>query len=219
MTDTVSFGLAPLDSVDAQYIRQWRNDYSIWRWCRQSDFISDVEQDNWFESQALDPSIRMYKVVRSTSGELGTRTAGVCGFTSINMLSRHAEFSLYIAPDHQKKGCGKIALALLLAHGFSNLGFNMIWGEVIAGNPAMKLFKEIGFKLDGVRRHFYWKDGGLYDASIISITAGEWDVRTNRARGDNAQSGDNDISGLPDLGPEQAPNRAFDSADISDIQT
>lgn len=187
MKQDLTLNLAPLDSTDCASIRAWRNDYQIWRWCRQSDFISDVEQAAWFERQAKDPSIKMYKVTRQHGGNL--ITVGVCGFTSINMLSRHAEFSLYIAPEFQGKGYGRTALALLLMHGFTNLGFNMIWGEVIAGNPALNIFAAMGFKGDGLRRQFYWKDGAVHDAHLISMTVGEYYDRINSARNKPSDAG------------------------------
>lgn len=207
MKQDLTLNLAPLDSTDCAAIRAWRNDYQIWRWCRQSDFISDVEQSAWFERQAKDPSIKMYKVVRLHGGT--PITVGVCGFTSINMLSRHAEFSLYIAPEFQGKGYGRTALALLLMHGFTNLGFNMIWGEVIAGNPALNMFAAIGFKGDGLRRQFYWKDGAVHDAHLISMTVREYYDRINFARNQPADTGGAD-SGDSAKAPPESPGPAVE---------
>lgn len=200
MKQDLTLSLAALDSTDCVVIRAWRNDYQIWRWCRQSDFISDVEQAAWFERQVKDPSIKMYKVTRQHGG--GLITVGVCGFTSINMLSRHAEFSLYIAPEFQGKGYGRTALALLLMHGFTNLGFNMIWGEVIAGNPALNIFAAMGFKSDGLRRQFYWKDGAVHDAHLISMTVREYYDRINSARNKSADTGGADHSASMEQAPE-----------------
>ena len=205
--------LSALDSTDCDAIRVWRNDYQIWRWCRQSDFISDVEQSAWFERQAEDPTIKMYKVVREHAGQ--SITVGVCGFTSINMLSRHAEFSLYIAPEFQGKRYGLTALGLLLMHGFSNLGFNMIWGEVIAGNPALNMFAAVGFKGDGLRRQFYWKDGAVHDAHLISMTVREYYDRINSARNQPADAGGPDLS----LVSEAAPGPVGDSAQSEQATT
>lgn len=169
--------LAALDSRDCEQIRRWRNDYSIWRWCRQNDLISDVEQETWFERQSKDPTIKMYKILAFVDHV--ERTVGVGALTSIDQLNQRAEFSLYIAPSEQRKGYGTLGLQLLLEHGFKNLNLRQIWGESFEGNPALLIFDKLGFKLDGTRKQFYWKDGKFLDAHLISLTREEWYARSN----------------------------------------
>lgn len=169
--------LAPLDSTDMGIIRMWRNDYKIWKWCRQNDLISDYEQKVWFEKQAKDPTIKMYKLILSFLNEKKEQQMihfGVCGFTSIDLINRHAEFSLYVAPAYQGLKLSECALRCLLEHGFKNLGFHVIWGEVFEDNPAMRVFEKVGFKYDGTRRDFYFRDGKFISSELISIVEDEW---------------------------------------------
>ncbi len=170
----VDFGieLAKVDSTDMDLLRGWRNNYNIWKFCRQSDLISDVEQDAWFRSQSADPSIRMYKIMRRVEGM--KIAVGVCGLTSIDWLNRRAEFSLYVGPEHQRKGYGREGLKILLVHAFLNLGLEQVWGESFDQNPARIMFEELGFQKDGVRRSFYFKDGRFIDAHLYSILRQEW---------------------------------------------
>jgi RimJ/RimL family protein N-acetyltransferase len=108
---------------------------------------------------------------------------GVCGFTSINGPNASAEFSLYIAPEHQGKGYGRKALALLVGHGFVDFGFKRIWGEVFEGNPAMKMFHKVGFKVDGTLRSSYWKEGAWIDSHMVSILDDDWiDLQSKKPR-------------------------------------
>lgn len=163
--------LLPLDSSDMATIRAWRNHPGVWRWCRQHDMISDYDQERWFKRQAEDPSIKMYKIGTSQG------PVGVCGLTSIDPVNRRAEFSIYIAPEHQRKGLARRALNTLMAHGFRNLGLHNIWGESFDGNPAQDLFRELGFKEEGRRRNFYFRDGRFIDASLFSILEHEWKLQ------------------------------------------
>lgn len=158
--------LNPEHMVDA---RKWRNDPRVFRWCRQTDIISETEQARWFEAQDKDPRIKMYSVW--AKGKM----VGVCGFTSIDMMARHAEFSLYIAPDFQRRGYAQSALKTLLKHGFLTLGLNQIWGECLDKNRALSIFITVGMKHDGKRRQFYFKDGALWDAHLVSISRDEWE--------------------------------------------
>lgn len=182
MNINVTIELRALDSTDAVRVREWRNDYRVWRWCRQSELISDVDQLAWFERQSKDPTVKFYGVWLRVG--TGSELVGVAGFTSICTLNRRAEFSLYIAPERQRQGLGKQALSVLLTHGFKNLGLEQIWGEVLHGNHAIKVFKDLGFKLDGKRRAFYFKDGQTWDAYLISILRSEWDERNRSPKPD-----------------------------------
>jgi RimJ/RimL family protein N-acetyltransferase len=164
--------LGALNWEVAEYARHWRNDPRIMRWCRQTDFISEAEQEAWFKRQSEDPSIRMYAV--KVDHPDGYDVIGVCGLTSIDWTARRAEFSLYIEPDSQKLGHGRDALLALFDHGFNGLNLNQIWGEVLIGNPALNLFDDLGMKRDGVRRDFYFKDGQYTDCVLISILREEW---------------------------------------------
>jgi diamine N-acetyltransferase len=150
--------------------RGWRNDREINRWCRQVGLISGPAQDDWEERSDADPTIRMFGVYDLK------KPIGVAGLTSIDLQNRSAEFSLYIGPEHQKKGYGAKALELLLYHGFEDMGLNRIWGEVFMGNPAMRMFQKLGFKVEGVQRETYWKHGEFIDSHMISMLAREFKV-------------------------------------------
>jgi RimJ/RimL family protein N-acetyltransferase len=167
----IDFGLGvTLRTIEAENLptlRAWRNDPKIWYWCRQYDAISIADQQAWFTKQSTDPTIRMYVV------EAGNEIRGVCGLTSVDHVNRRAEFSLYIAPSHQKLGYAEKALKTLCLHGFRNLNLNCVWGESFEGNPAMAMFEKLGFKKEGGRREFYFRDGRFIPAYLYSLLARE----------------------------------------------
>ena len=103
-----------------------------------------------------------------------TKLIGVCGLTSIDWVNRRAEFSLYIGPEHGKKGYGESALRKLLRIGFDVLNLNCIWGESFHGNPAIEMFKRIGFKYEGDRREFYFRNGSYINASLWSLLKNDY---------------------------------------------
>ena len=149
--------------------RLWRNNPEIRRWCRQTSLISKEQQESWLESIKRDPSIQMFGV-QTPKGN----SVGVAGLTSISMTHRTAEFSLYIAPEFQKNGLGVLALRTLLGYGFNELGLNNIWGEVLDGNPALRIFEAVGFVNEGVHRATYYKDGKTWDSHRISMLKEEF---------------------------------------------
>lgn len=171
--------LREIDRSDTHDIRYWRNDPKIYKWCRQNSLISDIQQERWFEAQSKDHTMKMYGIVESGKRDPNYDSAegplcGVCGLTSIDLYSRRAEFSIYTAPNSQKRGIGKAALQTLVSHGFFDLGLNSIWGETFESNPASAMFEKVGFKKEGTRREFYFKGGKFIDAHLYSILASEW---------------------------------------------
>ena len=150
--------------------REWRNDPRIYRWCRQNTLISETEHHDWLYKIDHDPTIKMFGInKRSINSENLLTPIGVCGFTSIDYRNQSAEFSLYIAPEYQRKGYGKKALELLIEHGFKEFNFHRIWGEVLDGNPAMQMFKELKFSIEGTQVHKYHKDGHWQNATMIAL--------------------------------------------------
>lgn len=159
--------LGTIDPADSPRLREWRNLADIRKWCRQTDLISHDDQRRWYEFQDRDQATRMYAVYEK-------ELVGIAGFTSIDNISRRAEFSLYIAPEFQRRGLARKALKTLFTHGFKSKNFNLIWGESFDGNPAMSLFEDLGMKREGTRREFYFKDGAYIDAHLFSVLKREW---------------------------------------------
>jgi UDP-4-amino-4,6-dideoxy-N-acetyl-beta-L-altrosamine N-acetyltransferase len=160
--------LTTLESEHLESARVWRNNEKIRKWCRQTDIISLFDQYNWYNRMRADSSIKMY-VIETEKGRSKFMPIGVCGLTSIDTHNRRAEFSLYIAPEYQRQGHSKAALKTLLKHGFNNLNLNLIWGETFDGNPAAKMFEQLGFVKEGTRREFYFKEGRYIDAHLYSV--------------------------------------------------
>jgi RimJ/RimL family protein N-acetyltransferase len=163
--------LNKLNREEMWQLFRWRNDPCIYKWCRQCEPLSRSDHERWFDWQSKDAHTRMYGAFEE--GQL----IGVCGLTSIDWINRRAEFSLYIGPEHQKRGLGQKALQVLVGHGFNVLNLNCIWGEAFDGNPAIEMFSRVGFKEEGRRRAFYFREGRYLDAMLFSILKDEYAAR------------------------------------------
>jgi RimJ/RimL family protein N-acetyltransferase len=157
-----------LDTINyptVSIMREWRNDFRIWQWCRQNDLISQDSHQEWANSLKDRHDVKMYAIKDENYG-----VVGVCGLTDICHFNQRAEFSLYIAPECHEKGYGKKALMTLLSHGFMNLNLHVIWGETFDGNHAFEMFLCLGMTHEGSRRDFYYKNGKFIDANLVSMT-------------------------------------------------
>ena len=84
--------------------RNWRNNKNIRMWCRQYSLISIYNHHEWIIEQSEDPEIKMFgisvhdvKAKPKNPSKVPFTEVGVCGLTSIDLINRNAEFSLYIA--------------------------------------------------------------------------------------------------------------------------
>ena len=155
--------LGPISLIPSSQLLIWRNEPSIYEWCRQYEPLEAWTHEAWLTSLKSRTDVKMYGVFSDE------RCVGVCGLTSLDLINRHAEFSLYIAPEEQKKGYGESALKTLCAHGFSALGLKHIFGETFDGNPASMMFERVGFIKEGTRRLYYFREGHFIDAHLYSI--------------------------------------------------
>lgn len=162
--------LYPISKEDLRPMFEARNQESIRKWCRQVGLLNFDNHIDWYEKQRKDASIKMFSI------KVDDKFLGVCGLTSIDLINRHAEFSLYIIPSEQRKGYAREALKKLLHFGLYELGLNLIWGETFEGNPALRLFLDTGFSIEGKRRDFYFKNGQFIDAHLVSIKRSEYDA-------------------------------------------
>ena len=162
--------------------------------------IDKLSQEKWLEKISSDPTIKMFGVCLAIdpraciagggtfipiteyfreydfiSDHIPYKGLGVAGFTSIDLLNRKAEFSLYIAPEFQGQGFGRNALWLLLRHGFLDWGFHRIYGEVFDNNHAIDMFIKLGMKKEGTMRGSYMREGKMIDSHIVSMIKPEFD--------------------------------------------
>ena len=174
-----SVKLGPLRHENSKRYFDSRNDWRIWKWCRQFDLLTEGNHDIWLERVQQGHKTRMYEVMTNVKDKEFPEPVGVCGFTDIDHVNQRAEFSLYIFPEHHGFGYGMNALETLFKHGFQNLNFNRIWGESFDGNPAIKMFESLGMSKEGTRKDFYFREGKFIDAHLFSIGRKEWSRRSS----------------------------------------
>lgn len=173
-----NIGLTYTCPSDRDQFFHWRNNYDIWKWCRQNGPITYSQHSSYWHLVDGCNDKKFFAIV-AADGTLGAtpttfKTVGCAGLTSIDNVNSSAEFSLYIGPEYHRKGYGKTALKTLIEYGFNYLNLNSIWGETFDGNPALKMFLDIGMKQDGTRRGAYYRNGRYINCHLISALRQEW---------------------------------------------
>ena len=55
-------------------LRKWRNESEIYSYCRQTDLISEYDQERWFQKINSDPTIEMYLITDSLRKDMEKRS-------------------------------------------------------------------------------------------------------------------------------------------------
>lgn len=100
------------------------------------------------------------------------------GYFRLSNYSRENR-NIYIGADieesHRGKGLGHQSYLLMMANLFTTRKLNKITLEVLSTNErAYKLYKKLGFSVEGTKRQEIWRKDTWIDSIIMSITRSEF---------------------------------------------
>jgi RimJ/RimL family protein N-acetyltransferase len=109
----------------------------------------------------------------------GSIFIGYCELFGYNLKSQSANLSrVIISPRHRNKGYAQIMIKSVLKFGFVELGLNRIGLGVFDFNkPAIKCYKNVGFKLEGTIRESAKVGDKYWNCHLMSILRKEWKLR------------------------------------------
>jgi len=92
-----------------------------------------------------------------------------------NTPARAAEFAIILGPDFRGQGLGAQATALMLRHGFHQLGLNRIHLGVYEYNQrAQRTYTRLGFRPEGRQRAAVFHNGRFHDRILMGLLASEY---------------------------------------------
>ncbi|MGW1798079.1 GNAT family N-acetyltransferase [Streptomyces sp. NPDC001984] len=97
--------------------------------------------------------------------------------------ARSCTFRTLIGPRGRGRGLGVEATALIIGHGFEQLGLHRIQLEVYGDNHrARHVYEKVGFVVEGVRREALVRDGEWIDEVMMAVLDREWAALSATAR-------------------------------------
>lgn len=95
---------------------------------------------------------------------------GLISLSDFNWPNRRAMLGIAIDKNFQNKGYGTESTKILVDYGFKNLQLHKICLEVYDFNKnAIKMYKKLGFKREGVFKKHSFKDGKYVDLIFMSL--------------------------------------------------
>lgn len=164
--------LKPFSRHDLEFIQKWSKDAEIRRLTGEVAPISDAEAEKFFKSVQIDEDRLWYTIV--LKGE--NRVIGEAGLLRMFRPWRCTDMTVILGEkDAWGKGYGTEAGRLLLNLVFERLGFHRVSVGVVGFNRrALRFWRGLGFREEGVERDGYLCDGEYSDFVMMSILEDEY---------------------------------------------
>jgi RimJ/RimL family protein N-acetyltransferase len=159
--------LRPFSEDDLRYVQKWSNDSEIRRLTGEIAPMSRQEAEEFYKHLRADKDRVWFAVVLKR----GNRVIGEVGLLRMFRPWRCTDMSIIIGEKNMwGKGYGTEAGRLLLKYAFERLKFHRVSIGVVGFNDrAIRFWKSLGFKKEGVQKDGYYCDNEFSDFVMMSI--------------------------------------------------
>lgn len=168
--------LRPFERKDLPYVRKWSADPKIRKMTGEVAPMSRKEAEEFYRKLRTDKDRLWFAIVLKD----GDRVIGESGLLRMFRPWLCTDMTIIIGEkDAWGKGYGTEAGRLVLDLAFKRLGFHRVSIGVVGFNKvALRYWKGLGFKEEGVQRDGYYCDDKYSDFVMMSILENEY--RKNR---------------------------------------
>lgn len=164
--------LRAMEKSDCEMVREMFNDPEIENLVVGWAFpVSSYAQEKWFEAHYNDNTNFRFVIETKEEGAVGIAT-----LTGIDWKNRRATHGIKLAnKERRAKGIGTDAVMAIMRYAFDELQLNRLDGSWFPENAASQgLYKKCGWKEEGIRRNYIFKNGQYRDLVVVGILAEEY---------------------------------------------
>lgn len=166
--------LRDLQPSDKEFFFSWIKDKDVTRYSLSifQNMKSNDEISIWFDTLLLDKFTYNKAIVDSTYEKL----IGYAGIANLSKTNLSGEYFIFIGDkSYHSNGVGTFVTNEIVKMGFKELGLNRIMLTVSEKNiGAIKAYKKVKFKIEGIMRQAFYKDGNFHGKIIMAILRDEW---------------------------------------------
>lgn len=160
----------------------WFNDKTTTKYLGQGIYPNTVEKQVDFVNSLKNDKSRVVLCIVDKSNDTHI---GVVSFNDIDYINRKAYIAIVIGEESYPAGAPLEALALMAEYGFDRLNLNKIMsGQVADLWKWANTVELIGFRIEGYNKSVIIRDGHIYDAVSLGLTAERF-LKLREARGGN----------------------------------
>jgi len=171
--------LRPFVKKDLSHIQRWSNDAELRRLIGEVEPMSRADTEKWYRELMADKDRIWFTIILKKND----RVIGEAGLLRMFRPWRSTDMTIIIGErDAWRKGYGKEAGRLLLNYAFEHLGLHRVSIGVVGFNKnALRFWKSLGFKKEGVERDAHFYDNKFSDGIMMSILEDEYRESIERA--------------------------------------
>lgn len=160
--------LRPVKDSELELMLSWRNAPTVRENMYTTHEIALTEHLSWWERIQGSESQQYFMY------EYQDIPLGIVGFTDFDKSNQNSFWAFYASPN-APKGTGSRMEILALEYAFNVLGLHKLCCEVLGFNtPVIKLHEKFGFKVEGIFRDQYHRDGLFIDIYRLGLLKDEW---------------------------------------------
>lgn len=160
--------LRKMQDSDLQFVLEWRNHDDVRKNMYTCDEITFSEHQQWWAREKS--NLATHLLIAEIEGV----PAGVVIFTKYTGIEGTASWAFY-SGDNKIRGVGSLMEVAALKYAFEKLKIRRLECEVLAFNYPVVLFhRKFGFKVEGVKRSAYERQGEFFDIYSLAILEKEW---------------------------------------------
>lgn len=163
-----------MERTDVEEARLLHNDDSTLNCLTDPSHVTEKSQMAWFESISTSKTSRRY-VARLKSD---STFVGVFRIDRLDSWNRNAYVGADVVFELRNQGYATEMFRYFFKYLFDQCGLHRLSLVTIETNqPAIALYKKIGFIEEGREREAIFREGGYHDLICMSILADEWRSR------------------------------------------
>ena len=170
--------LRAIEQEDLPLLQKWSNDASIQKMLGGWHFpVGLQDQTKWFEGLSVNSTNQRFAIDVPGHGIVGT-----ANIVNIDWQNRNAFHGMLIGDDSLKgKGIAKDTVMTIMRYAFHEMGLERLDGDMIEYNERSIDFyvRKCGWKIEGTRPSWYYRDGRRWDKVIVGITRQQYDDFTS----------------------------------------
>lgn len=162
--------LRPLQYADWEQTIIWRNNQDIKNLAMMHPFpVTEFLEKDWFETLLKSKSDKLIYFAIEKKDE--HKLIGYVFLNQISYVHQNCYLGIIIGDELAAgKGFGYEAMMLILNFAFKTLNLHKVILEVVSFNqPAISLYKKIGFQVEGTLKNQFFSDDQFHDVIIMSV--------------------------------------------------
>lgn len=167
--DKYSVYLRGFKESDTEQINRWRNDRELQALVSAPfRYVPEAIEREWVRSKMLNNRTDIYLAICLKEND---EMVGYISINDIDHISRRAHVGGIVLDRHYQDGIIRHEVGMLIRElAFDQLNLNRLEGGCIAAHIASRVTMEAtGYKLEGIRRQYVYKDGKYHDSCLYAL--------------------------------------------------